>query len=245
MVYHTLVLGGTSDICRQICRAWAPGGDSFVLVARDTEALARATADLKARGAAEAIAHIHDLTEVDPARLDAWAEDIGGFDRIVIGYGSLGDQALAERSDPDLAALLEVNFTSAARWLQASHNYLASGNGGSLLVIGSVAGDRARKPNFAYGAAKAALQFYAEGLQLKATESGVHVTILKPGLTDTKMTDGMDKSGPLWSSPQVVAETAARALGARRRIAYAPWFWRVIMFVIRSIPQPIFRKLNF
>ena len=107
-----------------------------------------------------------------------------------------------------------------------------------------VAGDRGRQSNYPYGAAKGGLELYAQGLSHRFALAGGQVTmhLIKPGFVDTPMTDDMAKGGPLWASPEQVAESMRRAVKAGRPVAYVPWFWQVIMMIIRSLPRFILHK---
>src|SRR5262249_45357577 len=117
--------------------------------------------------------------------------------------------------------------------------------GGTLAVISSVAGDRGRKSNYVYGAAKAGVSVFLEGLAARVHARGVHILNIKPGPVDTPMTANLKKSG-LFATPQRVAADICGALKSDRTgVIYTPWFWRWIMFIIRMIPTPIMRRLSF
>ena len=115
---------------------------------------------------------------------------------------------------------------------------------GTMVLIGSVAGDRGRQSNYIYGTAKGCVSIFAQGLRNRLYKYGVNVITVKPGLTDTPMTDGMNKDGILWSSPDKVAQDIVRAIRKNKSIVYSPSYWRFIMFVIRNIPEIIFKKLS-
>jgi decaprenylphospho-beta-D-erythro-pentofuranosid-2-ulose 2-reductase len=115
--------------------------------------------------------------------------------------------------------------------------------GGTIAAISSVAGDRGRKSNYLYGAPKAALSVYLEGLRYRMSAHGVHVLTIKPGFVDTPMTFGRTPKA-LTASPHRVARDIHRALQRRRSVLYTPWFWWWIMLIIRMIPAPIFRRMS-
>lgn len=244
MTERVLVLGAGSDIAQATARCFAADGAHLCLVGRKADKLARSAADLEARGASSVVVHEADLRQVDQASLDRWRADLGGLNTLLLAYASMPDQDKLAADPKAQAELFDTNFVSAAGWLQLAAAEMAAYGGGCLGVITSVAGDRARKPNYIYGASKAALTFYAEGLSLRMNPQGVHVCIIKPGQTRTRLTEHMDTSGALWSDVAEVGKEIHQALIRRRRVAYVPGRWRWIMIVIRAIPDLIFRRLN-
>ncbi len=114
-----------------------------------------------------------------------------------------------------------------------------------LGVITSVAGDRGRASNFIYGSAKAGLQAYLSGLRAKLFSQGIHVLDIRPGFVSTAMTAHLNRSGPLWASPDKVARDILKAFERRCDVLYTPGFWRLIMLVIRALPGAVFKRLKF
>lgn len=202
--------------------------------------------DLKARGAENAVVATSDLaatTDIEQ-QFDQFVEQIGGVDHVLIAYGTLGDQGLAERDLVVAEEIFRVNFTSAAAWSLVAANLLEAQGRGSLVVIGSVAGDRGRRANFIYGAAKAGLEALVEGIAHRFANKGPRAILIKPGPTVTPMTEGMNRKGALWAKPeQIAAITYARAHRGGP-IAYAPGFWRYIMLIIRNLPAAIFNRME-
>ncbi len=242
---RVLILGALSAIAVATARLYAAEGARLILVARNKERLDRVADDLRARGALEVEAITLDLvTEAAKARqhLADWAKLAGGLDHAHIFYGYLGDQEKAQNDPDELDRILAVNFTSAAHWSEAIAARFREQNHGSLVVISSVAGDRGRQSNYAYGAAKGAITLYTQGLAHSLASTGAHATAIKLGFVDTPMTDGMDKSGALWASPAQVATTIRKAADKTGPIHYGPWFWRWIMLIIRSVPAFIFHR---
>jgi decaprenylphospho-beta-D-erythro-pentofuranosid-2-ulose 2-reductase len=239
-----IILGATSGIARACADRWAERGLPLILVARDGDELARIGADLRVRRNASV-----DLIARDPAdaaQQGALAEELrtrapGGRCTILIAWGMLAPQERAS-ADPALTAeLIRVNFTSVATLGEQLAAWLAAGS--VLCVIGSVAGDRGRASNYAYGAAKAGLHAWLSGLRHRLFRAGVAVVTIKPGFTATPMTAGMLKAGsPLVSSPDRVARSILRACDRRADEAYAPWFWWGIMAIIRSLPNALFKR---
>lgn len=242
---RVLILGGTSDIAHHVARQLANDSHEFCLVARDRAQLTRIQQDLLGRGAAAVRVVVDDLSQTDDCqnRFASWRSAGAAFDAVIVAYGMLGDQVEAEQSIEQQDRLLQTNFVSAAAWLNLIGRDFEQRGTGNLVVIGSVAGDRARQSNFIYGSSKAALAFYTQGLELRLRERGVKVILVKPGQTITKMTEGMGQ-GIMWSSPQVVAKSIVRAMARGSRTTYTPWFWWPVMTLIRLLPYPIFRRLK-
>ena len=167
------------------------------------------------------------------------------IDGVILCYGSLPDQRQTEMAADDARRAIDVNFTSAVAILSPLASYLESRRSGYLAAISSVAGDRGRQSNYTYGAAKAGLTVYLQGLRNRLYRSGVHVLTIKPGFVDTPMTRGLlNPNSPLVASPARVARDIDRAIRRRRNTLYTPWFWRPIMFAIRMVPEPIFKRMK-
>jgi len=166
-------------------------------------------------------------------------------DHVILAYGLLGDNARAEQDASVALDIIDVNFRSAAAWVLAVAKLMETTRRGSLVVLGSVAGDRGRRSNYVYGAAKAGLATLVQGVSHRFRDTGPRAVIVKPGPTDTAMTAGMTKGGPLWSTPEVVARSVRKAADSGGPIVYAPGRWRVIMAIIRAIPAAVFNKMNF
>ena len=240
-----LVLGATSAIAGAFCRRRAAAGARLVLVGRHGERLAAIAADLRARGASAVQTLVSDLAEMEgaEARFAAMTGALGPPDEVLLAYGVLGEQAAAQDSADETRRLIDVNFTSAALWLQLAAKHLtADRRPRTLVVIGSVAGDRGRQSNYVYGAAKAGLDAFAEGLAHRLHGTNVRVVTVKPGFVDSPMTAHLDRSGPLWAKPEAVAAAIDRAVAKGQRIVYAPWFWRPIMTAVRAAPRPLFYR---
>ena len=168
------------------------------------------------------------------------AGSIGGMDSLLLFYGTLGDNAAAERDTVEARKILRTNFTSAAEWCLAAADLIEAQSHGSLVVIGSVAGDRGRQSNYIYGAAKGGLALLVQGLAHRLAPRGGRAVVIKPGFVDTPMTAGIAKQGPLWAKPAAVAKIIKQAAGKGRPVVYAPGFWRWIMLVIRHVPERMF-----
>jgi short-subunit dehydrogenase len=238
-----LVVGATSAIAQAVIRRYAQRGDMLCLVARDAAHLESVAQDARVRGAARVetavadLAHValqHDLVE------ECWRR-CGGLDVALLAYGVLGPQDDAARTPGRLAAGIMTNFTSAAALLELLAARFEAQGHGTLAAIGSVAGDRGRQSNYAYGAAKGGLAIFLAGLRHRLAPQGVRVVTIKPGFVDTPMTRDFPK-GALWASPAAVADGIVRALDRGTSVAYVPGFWRVVMLVVRTLPEWILHR---
>jgi hypothetical protein len=247
--YGLVLVGATSAIAsaytRLVIKA-RPRKVMLVLIGRNATALDEMAADLRARGAGAVTVYACDLAaSPEPAAVvEAARAAVGRIDEVLVTYGSLPDQKQTQTEAGALEAALRINFTSTALWLQAFANVLADQKAGRLVVIGSVAGDRGRMSNYAYGAAKGGLERFVQGLQHSlAALPDVSVTLIKPGLVRTPMTAHMGgRGGLLWATPERVARDIFRAVERRRRSVYTPWFWWGIMAIIRTVPAGILQK---
>jgi len=240
-----LVLGATSGIAEATCRIWAKQGASFFLVARNPEKLAMVAVDLRVRGAACVETLVADLDETlqHPALLEYATNTLGGLDVAYLAHGVLGEQSAAEADYAAAAGILHTNFISTVSLLTWLANYCTRQHSGVLAAISSVAGDRGRKSNYVYGASKAGLNAFLEGLRNRVDREGVTVLTIKPGPVKTAMTTGMAGSEK-FADVNKVATSIVKAIDARKDTLYVPFQWGPILFVIRHIPVRIFKKLN-
>ncbi len=240
-----LVLGATSGIAQATCRIWAAQGASLFLVARNGEKLAAVAADLRTRGAGYVDCAVADLDDTDKhAELLAHAvNSLTGMDVAYLAHGILGDQAEAERDFNAAAQILYTNLLAPISLLTWLANFCVQRHAGVLAVISSVAGDRGRKSNYLYGSSKAGLTAFLGGLRNRVDREGVTVLNIKPGPTRTAMTAAMPKSDK-FADVDSVAESIVSAIDKRKDVLYVPFQWQPIMFVIRNIPERIFKKMN-
>jgi short-subunit dehydrogenase len=240
-----LVLGATSGIAEATCRIWAAQGASLFLVARNQAKLDAVAADLKTRGASYIDTAVADLDDCDqhPALLAHAINSLTGMDIAYLAHGILGDQAEAEREFATAGEILHTNFTAPVSMLTWLANFCVQRHAGTLAVISSVAGDRGRKSNYVYGSSKAGLSAFLGGLRNRVDREGVTVLTIKPGPTKTAMTAAMPGSGK-FADVNAVAATIAKAIDAKKDVLYVPFQWQPIMFIIRNIPESVFKKLN-
>lgn len=240
-----LVLGATSGIAEATARIWAREGANLFLVGRNADRIAAVTADLKTRGAAYVDSAVADLDNIDdhPELLARAVTSLGGLDVAYLAVGILGDQPRAEQETQHALHILHTNLTVPVSLLTWLANFCVKQGFGTLAVLSSVAGDRGRKSNYVYGASKAGLSSYLAGLRNRVDREGVHVLTIKPGPVKTSMTAGM-KGSEKFADPNKVALQITKAVNSRRDVLYTPGIWRPIMFVIRSIPERVFKGLN-
>jgi short-subunit dehydrogenase len=240
-----LVLGATSAIAMAVTSRLAPQGAHFFLVARNPDRLDAVRRDLLTRGAASVTTQAIDLddTAAHPGMLESAAQSLGTIEVALIAHGVLGDQKQAQASYSVAEAVLHTNFLSAVSLITWLANYFESTRQGTLAVISSVAGDRGRKSNYVYGASKGALNIFLDGVRNRIDRAGVQVLTIRPGFVSTPMTAHLPQ-GPLFASPGKVAQGILKAISRRKDVVYLPGFWAPIMFVIRSIPQSIFKRLD-
>jgi short-subunit dehydrogenase len=240
-----LVLGATSGIAEHCIRLWATRGDSLFLVGRNADRLAAVAADARARGAAFVSFATADLDQTagHPELLAHAINALGGLDIAFLAVGVLGEQPKAEKNFTEAAQIIQTNYTAPASLLTWLANYTAQRHAGTLAVLSSVAGERGRKSNYVYGSAKAGLTAFVDGLRNRIDREGVKVMTIKPGPVRTAMTEGMPGSQK-FADVETVAATLVKAIDKGTDIVYVPGIWRIIMGVIRIIPESTFKKLN-
>lgn len=240
-----LVLGATSGIAIPVCRLLAERGAQFFLVARNADRLATVAADLKTRGAASIDTAVADLddTSKHAALLSHALNSLGGCDVALLAHGVLGDPAELDADFAVANAMLQTNLVSPISLCMVLSDYFVSRHAGVLAVFSSVAGDRGRKANTVYGATKAGLTAYLGGLRQRVDREGVTVLTIKPGPVLTPMTAGL-KHSEKFADPKKVAAEIVDAIDKRKDVLYTPGIWLAIMFVVRHIPERIFKKLD-
>jgi decaprenylphospho-beta-D-erythro-pentofuranosid-2-ulose 2-reductase len=241
-----LIVGATSAIAQATARRFAARGDRLFLAARNAERLDAVRQDMAVRGDAPVGTMTLDATDRGrhAALLDAAEQAMGGLDTVLIAHGVLSDQKACEASVERTLADIDANALSVVALLTLVANRLESRRAGTIAVISSVAGDRGRKSNYVYGAAKGMVSLFLQGLRNRLSDAGVNVVTVKPGFVDTPMTAGLPKGGPLWAKPDTIAAGIVDAIDKGRDVVYLPWFWRIIMLIIRLIPERVFKRLS-
>lgn len=240
------IVGATSSIAEHCARLWAERhACEFVLVARDAGRAERIAADLRVRGAS--VVHVvaggfqGAAAIADTVRR---ACEPGPPDCVLIAHGSLPDQAECQDDLSACERALDVNGVSPALFAEGFAASMFARGSGTLVLVGSVAGDRGRRSNYAYGAAKGLVTRYAQGLQHRAAGTGVRVVLVKPGPTDTPMTAHLKASGARLAPVEAVARRIVDGAAAGRAVVYAPAKWALVMMVIRHLPRRLFDRLD-
>jgi NAD(P)-dependent dehydrogenase (short-subunit alcohol dehydrogenase family) len=242
-----VLLGGTKGLGRALARLLAERGDALFLLGRNPADLERSARDLEVRGApapvGTAVCDLERPEDFGPA-LDAAAAALGGLECVVVTAGLFGTQEALERDAELRRRLLVVDFAHTVVFCEEARRRLLERGGGRLVVFSSVAGERGRKPVVLYGAAKAGITSYCEGLDHRYRAQGLVVVCVKPGFVKTSMTEGL-KPPPFAGEAIDVARTVVRAIDRGAPVVYAPPVWALVMQVIRLLPRFVMRKVNF
>jgi hypothetical protein len=240
-----VIVGATSAIAEACAHRWAERPAHFFLVARNARRLEQIKGDLIARGA---VADTYALDANDfsahGVMTSAAQQALGRIDIVLIAHGTLPDQKECEQSAANAVAEISTNGTSVISLLTYFSNVLEAQRSGTLAIISSVAGERGRPSNYVYGAAKAMVTAFCEGLRARLFKIGVHVLVIKPGFVATPMTADMNLPPALTATAEAVAIDIDNAVRRKRDVLFTPWFWRWIMLIIRMIPNSIFKKLT-
>ena len=240
-----LIIGATSAIAKATARMYARNGCRLHLIARNPETLQSIESDLKVRGAREVQCSLLDANDFDKHAgiLKQAVDSLNGVDTVLICHGSLPDQQSSE-NEFDLARHeINTNGLSVISMLIILSQSLIEQQSGTIAVVTSVAGDRGRQSNYVYGAAKALVSTYLQGLRGRLLPHNVHVMDIRPGFVDSPMTSHLEK-GPLWSSPERIAGIIVNSIRKKRHTVYAPGYWRIIMFMVRALPDAVFKHIR-
>ncbi len=243
-----VIFGATKGIGRAIARALAERGDALFLCGRDAHDLERSARDLEQRagGKVRVGTAVSDLEDPSTfaAALDAADAALSGFDTVIITAALFASQDKLEADLAFIQRMLTVNFANTVVLCEHVRTRLLARGGGTLCVFSSVAGERGRKPVVLYGASKAGLSAYLEGLDHKFRAQGLRTVCIKPGFVKTSMTDGL-KPPPFAGEPEKVAQDTLRAIDRGLPVLYTPRIWALVMFVIRMLPRFVMRKIGF
>ncbi|MFD5076000.1 decaprenylphospho-beta-D-erythro-pentofuranosid-2-ulose 2-reductase [Streptomyces sp. NPDC058371] len=238
-----LILGGTSEIALATARRLIARRTRTVwLAARPSPALDAAAAHLRGLGA--------DVRTVAFDALDPESHETvlgkvfaeGDIDMVLLAFGVLGDQARDEKEPVSAVRVAQTNYTGAVSAGLVSARALQAQGHGSLVVLSSVAGERARRSNFIYGSSKAGLDAFAQGLGDALHGTGVHVMVVRPGFVRTRMTAGLTEA-PLATTPEAVAAAIETGLRRRSETVWVPGALRLVMSALRHTPRSVFRRL--
>jgi len=239
-----LVLGGTSDIALATVRAMrSPALRRLVLAARPSPVRDETVAMLESEGfsGVEALDFDAADTSSHEGLLDA-AFDSTDVDVVIVAFGVLGDQQDFEDNPDHAVEAAQVNYVGGVSvCLRVARRMRAQGHG-SIVVLSSVAGERARRSNFVYGSTKAGLDALASGLSDALQGTGVHVLVVRPGFVHTSMTAHLE-AAPLSATPEQVADAVVSGLRRGSTVVYVPAALRVVMSGLRHLPRAVFRRL--
>jgi decaprenylphospho-beta-D-erythro-pentofuranosid-2-ulose 2-reductase len=238
--------GGGSDIAQATLRALiAEGTRAVVLAVRDPARHEAAAETLRAAGArVELVPFDADAPETHAAAVEAAAGALGGdIDLALVAFGVLGEQSEAEGDPAAAAALMRTNAAGGASLLVALGERMRAQGHGAIVVLSSVAAERPRRANFAYGASKAGLDAFAQGMHDALAADGIHVLVVRPGFVRTKMTAGLDPA-PFATDADAVARATLDGLRAGRHTVWAPGTLRWVFTVLRHLPRPVFARLR-
>ncbi len=241
---RTLILGATSAIAGEIARLLAARGHRlYLLGGRSQEKLDALVASLAGAVVGAEVADFDD-TEANADRVARAIERLGGLDWAIAAHGWLGDQLATERDYAEAEKVIRTNFLSMVSLLVPLARHFEAARGGHLAVLSSVAGERGRPRNFTYGASKAALNVFMQGLRSRLFAAGTAVHTFKLGPVDSPMTTGHRKHA-LFATPTRVAAGVVAGIEGGRQEAYVPGYWRAIMAVVRNVPEPLFQRFKF
>lgn len=237
-----LILGASSDIARACARRLAAEGYGVILLAgRDPAALAAEAEDLRIRNHTEVSVHAFDALQ--PEGFAAFLDGLGRVPDVAIcAVGLLGVQARSQAEPEAALAVMRSNYEGPALVLGMLAERMAAHGSGVIVGISSVAGERGRASNYVYGSAKAGFTAFLSGLRNRLNGSGVRVVTVLPGFVATRMTAGMDLNPRLTAQPDEVAAAIARAIARGRDVVWVRPVWRLIMAIIRALPEPVFKR---
>lgn len=242
MLSNIVIVGASSGMGRALAIVLARPGRKLGLVARRLDELESVAAEVRRLGA-QAEVEVADAADVAQAAR-SWATlqaKLGGIDTLVYTAGVMPEVAPDEFNTAKDKFMIDVNVTGAIAWLNLAANDFQRAGRGVICGVGSVAGDRGRRPSPVYGATKAALHSYLESLRNRLWLHGVRVVTIKPGPVDTPMTRGKGPM-PLMVTAEVAAQRIAIALERGPEVVYVAWPWRYIMLILQHIPSRIFRR---
>jgi short-subunit dehydrogenase len=244
---HAVVVGASSGVGRALAAELAVRGYDLVVTARDDEDLAAVASDLALRHGVTVTPRALDLCGPDDELeryVKACVAEAPAIDAVLVPAGAVADGDDGTASWPVTDTLVTTNFVSVTKLAGRFVEQLEAQGHGTLVLFSSIAVASPRRRNAAYGAAKAGLHYFGRALQHRVAGSGVRVQVCVLGYVDTAMTAGQDLLFPV-ADPRRVARAVVRGLGRERRIAYVPRYWRAVVFVLRLLPWPLYRRLRF
>lgn len=241
-----LIFGGTSPIAQALAGRFAQDGHDLVLLGRNMQALGGIARSLRAAHRVGVRCAHFDALELERHEQVLACVLAGStpLDGVILCLGDVGDQARAESDVLEAKRIIDTNFTGVMSAATICARQLKRRRGGFICIVTSLAGDRGRQSKYFYGAAKAGLSIFAQGLRNRLSSTGVHVITVKPGTVRTAMTLGRSRWPALAVAPEYVARSTYRAIRRRQPVLYTPWVWRPIMQAIGWIPEPLFCRMK-
>lgn len=237
-----LIVGANSDIAKESAKVFAENGFDLILANRDIDRLKDFKKDIQLRYNKKV-----DLVELDLlelSKIDDFYHGLGEIDGVIIASGIMYEQSEAFIDNQKTLETININYTSVVLLLNLIARSFAKRKYGFIVGISSVAGDRGRKTNFIYGSSKAGFSTYLSGLRNYLFDMNVQVLTVKPGFVDTKMTANLDLPSNLTAQPNEVAQDIFNAYKNKKDIIYSKSIWKIIMLIIRHIPEFIFKRLS-
>ena len=243
-----VLLGGTKGIGRALGRLLAERSHTICLLGRNVEALDASARDMEVRAGSDQKVTVAECDLLHPegfaAALDSASEKLGGLDTVVVTAALFATEEELEADTALAREVVTVNFANMVSFCEEARKRIMSSGRGTLCVLSSVAGERGRKPVIIYGASKAGLSAYLEGLDHKFRAQGLKTICVKPGFVKTGTTAGLDPP-PFAGEPEEVAKDILKAIERGTPIVYTPGIWRYVMLVIRNLPRFVMRRISF
>lgn len=238
-----LILGARSDIGKATAHAFAALGHPIQLAARRANTLDLDRTDIALRHNVDVTLHEFDALDLEAhaSFIDQLAEQP---EIAVCAIGLMGEQSENERDLNTASCVIRSNYEGPANILAILANRFEERGYGTLVGISSVAGERGRAVNYVYGSAKAGFTAFLSGLRNRLAKKGVHVVTVLPGFVATQMTEGLDLPAKLTAQPEEVGNAITRAISRKRNVIYVRPIWKLIMAVIRNIPEKVFKNLK-
>lgn len=244
---HIVIIGATSSIAEHCARLWVHDQPvTMTLVGRSAQRLGRVAQDLGVRSPESELETVQARFQ-DPAAIRTTVDRIarkGRVDTVLIAHGTLPDQPTCQNDTQNCGEALQVNGISPVLYAEAFAKYMISAGQGTIVLISSVAGDRGRKSNYVYGAAKSLVTRYAQGMQHRFAGTAINIVLVKPGPTDTPMTANLKAKGAALAPVEDIAQYIVQGAAKGKPTVYAPGKWFLVMMMLRHLPAFVFNKLD-
>lgn len=238
-----LFLGASADIARPLLHLFAEKNYDLQLAGRNLSELALTAKDIEIRHRVSTQVLVWDA--MDFGKHKDFFQELRTLPEIVIvAAGYLGAQEIAISEQEAFLKIIQTNFTGLATTINLLANAMEKRGSGVIVGISSVAGERGRQSNYVYGSAKSAFTAYLSGLRNRLYKKSVHVMTVIPGYVNTRMTAQMDLPKLLTAEPEKLAKRIFKSIKKRKNVVYYLGIWRLIMLLIRNIPEFVFKRLS-